>query len=89
MPPLKSEDHLYVLAADGGTGKSALLGRLIALADQNYRRRAKEQGWNEENDINAGTVPAPDQLDAALSLRNLTPQTVAEHLAKSARPNSI
>ena len=80
-PSSLPEDRLYVLAADGGTGKSALLGRLIALTDRQYRDKAKRDGWNEEGDRQAGTVPAPDRIDAALSLRNLTPQTLAEHLA--------
>jgi WD40 repeat protein len=77
----RTEDRLYVLAAEGGTGKSALLGRLIALTDANYRNKAKAQGWNESLDQQAGTVPEPDCIDAALSLRNLTSQTLAEHLA--------
>ncbi len=77
----RPEDRLYVLAAEGGTGKSALLGRLIALTDVKYRDKAKAQGWNESSDQQAGTVPEPDRIDAALSLRNLTPQTLAEHLA--------
>ena len=75
------EDRLYVLAADGGTGKSALLGRLIALTDAGYRDKAKAQGWNEALDRQAGTVPEPDRIDAALNLRNLTPQMLADHLA--------
>ncbi|MFO1404835.1 MAG: hypothetical protein U1E96_09665 [Azonexus sp.] len=80
-PSDQPADHLYVLAADGGTGKSALLGRLISLTDRQYRDKAKAEGWNEARDLQAGTVPTPDRIDAALSLRNLTPQTLAEHLA--------
>ncbi len=80
-PAESANDRLLVLAADGGTGKSALLGRLIALTDADYRAKAKAQGWNEAQDLQAGTVPQPDRIDAALSLRNLTAQTLAEHLA--------
>ncbi len=72
---------LYVLAADGGTGKSALLGRLVALTDPDYRARAQVQGWDEAADRAAGTVPAPDRIDAALNLRQLTAQAAADHLA--------
>jgi WD40 repeat protein len=80
-PSLLQEDRLYVLAAGGGTGKSALLGRLIALTDHPYRDKARRAGWNEALDREAGTLPKPDCIDAALSLRSLTPQTLAEHLA--------
>jgi WD40 repeat protein len=72
---------LYVLAADSGTGKSALLGRLIALTDKDYRNKAAEQGWDEKADRNVGTVPNIDQIDAALNLRNLTAQSTADYLA--------
>ena len=75
------EDRLYVLTADGGTGKSALLGRLISLTDRQYRDKAQAEGWNRGHDQQAGTVPEPDRIDAALSLRNLSPQALAEHLA--------
>ena len=80
-PAESANERLCVLAADGGTGKSALLGRLIALTDRHYRAKAKAQGWNEAQDEQAETVPQADRIDAALSLRNLTPQTLAEHLA--------
>lgn len=80
-PAKSANDRLLVLAADGGTGKSALLGRLVALTDRNCRAKARSQGWNEAQDVLTGTVPQPDRIDAALSLRNLTPQTLAEHLA--------
>ena len=43
-PTTALSDSLYVLAADGGTGKSALLGRLIALTDKGYRKKAISQG---------------------------------------------
>ena len=80
--PTTPKDCLYVLVADGGTGKSALLGRMIALTDKDYRKKAKAQGWNEDADRNVGTVPDVDQFDAALNLRNLTAQTTADHLAE-------
>jgi len=79
--PTTKSDSLYVLVADGGTGKSALLGRLIALTDEVYRKNAKMQGWDEEADRHVGTVPDLDQIDAALSLRNLTASATADHLA--------
>jgi len=81
-PPPGPIGHLYVLAADGGTGKSALLGRLISLSDPTYRSKAKAQGWAEVADRPFGTVPEPDQIDAALNLRSLTAQTAADHLAE-------
>jgi WD40 repeat protein len=81
QPSTNASGSLYVLAADGGTGKSALLGRLIALTDVGYRKKAAEQGWNEEADRKVGTVPDIDQIDAALNLRNLTAQSAADSLA--------
>lgn len=78
-------DALYVLAADGGTGKSALLGRLVALTDRDYRARALAQGWDEAADRAAGTVPTADRIDAALNLRNLTAQATADRLAEILR----
>ena len=80
-PSTTRSGSLYVLAADSGTGKSALLGRLIALTDKEYRKKASAKGWDEEVDRNVGTVPDIDQIDAALNLRNLTAQATADHLA--------
>ena len=85
-------DALYVLAADGGTGKSALLGRLVALTDRAYRGKAKAQGWSEEADRDDGTVPEADRIDAALNLRNLTAQATVDRLAeilKIAKADSV
>ena len=50
-PVVSEADSLYVLAADGGTGKSALLGRLIALTDKDYRQKATAQGWDEKAEV--------------------------------------
>ncbi|MEY4563669.1 MAG: hypothetical protein RLZZ618_2946, partial [Pseudomonadota bacterium] len=82
QPAAQALGRLYVLAADGGTGKSALLGRLIALTDKAYRMQAKAQGWNEDADRALGTVPDIDQIDAALNLRHLTAQAAADHLSE-------
>ena len=80
--PTTRADFLYVLVAAGGTGKSALLGRLIALTDERYHQNSEVQGWDEEADRLTGTVPDLDHIDAALNLRNLTASATADHLAE-------
>src|SRR5262249_13728414 len=83
-------ENLYVLTGDGGTGKSAIIGRLVALTDQGYRTTAAAEGWNEPKDRDEGTVPPLDGLDAALHLRNLSAEetmgTLSE-LLRIPRPN--
>jgi len=79
--PANNNPRLYILTGDGGTGKSALVGRLIALADFQCRERLRSEGWNEEEDRNLGTLPPLDAFDTALHLRNLTAQGTVEQLA--------
>ena len=72
---------IYILTGGGGTGKSALVGRLVALSDREARERLRIEGWNEEEDQESGTLPSVDLFDAAVHLRNLTAQRVVEQLA--------
>lgn len=69
---------LYVLTGSGGTGKSAIIGRMVALSDPESRRAAiqAEAAAAEAEAPAAGaeakeTLPAIESLDAALHLRNL------------------
>jgi len=56
----------YVLTGDGGTGKSAILGRIVALSDPEFR--ASSMGIRAA--ANAGdTVPGIGSIDAAIHLR--------------------
>jgi hypothetical protein len=79
-PP--STADVYVLTGSGGTGKSALVGRLIALSDRGARERLRTEGWNEEEDHALRTLPPLDLFAAAVHLRNLTAQRVAEQMAE-------
>jgi WD domain, G-beta repeat/Caspase domain len=81
QPVVGQKNALYILVADGGTGKSALLGRLISLSDPQYREKAKSRGWNIDADIQSGTVPEINEIDAALNLRSLTAQATVDTLA--------
>lgn len=69
--------HLYVLTGQGGSGKSAIIGRIVALSDTGFRHAAANVGWDEAGDSVRGTVPGIGRIDAALHLRNLTAESTA------------
>jgi WD40 repeat protein len=77
-----AEIPLFVLTGSGGTGKSALIGRLVALADKAARELARELGWRAEDDARDGTVPGTGCIDAALNLRGLSTEQVMQSLAE-------
>lgn len=68
---------LAVVTGGPGTGKSALLGRLAALSDPDYRARALADGWDQAADAGAGTVPDVAGVDAAVHARGRTRDDVA------------
>lgn len=72
---------LLVLTGSGGSGKSALIGRLVTLEDPAARELARQAGWDEAADAHAGTVPAAGCIDAALHLRRLSSEQVVQALA--------
>lgn len=74
--------NLYLLVADGGTGKSALIGRLVALADAEYRKQIAQEGWRQAEDEAAGTVPPIDAFSAAVHLRQLSTESAANEIAR-------
>lgn len=80
--PSNSKRGIYVLTGEGGTGKSALMGRLIALSDRDTREHIRAKGWKEDEDRVRGTVPPDDVFAAALHLRSLTVQGTVEQLAE-------
>jgi len=77
-----SSERLFVLTGDGGTGKSAVVGRLVILSDESYRATARGMGWDQVVDESEGTVPRSGAIDAALHLRNLTAQQATRSLAE-------
>ncbi len=80
--PSNSKRRIYVLTGEGGTGKSALMGRLIVLSDRDAREHIRAKGWKEDEDRAKGTVPPDDAFAAALHLRSLTAQDTVEQLAE-------
>lgn len=74
--------NLYVLTGDGGTGKSSIIGRLVALSDEHYRAEALRSGWNEAADRAVGTLPEVGRIDAALHLRKLTAESAVATLCE-------
>jgi hypothetical protein len=58
--------RLYVLTGSGGTGKSAIIGRMVALSDPELRAGAPTTAIGEKD-----TTPEIGSVDAALHLRNL------------------
>jgi WD40 repeat protein len=74
--------NLFVLTGEGGTGKSAVIGRFVTLCDEGYRAAARDMGWDEAADQLDGTAPRPGAIDAALHLRKLTAQQVTQSLTE-------
>lgn len=73
--------NLYVLTGNGGTGKSSVIGRMVALSDQQFRGEAVRSGWDEAADAKQGTLPSAERIDAALHLRKLTAENAAAELS--------
>lgn len=74
-------ENLYVLTGNGGTGKSSIIGRMVALSDEKFRGEAVLSGWDEAADGEQGTLPAAGRIDAALHLRKLTAENAAAELS--------
>ena len=73
--------NLYVLTGEGGTGKSSIIGRIVALSDDQFRGEALRSGWDEAADAARGMLPAAGRIDAALHLRKLTAESAAAELS--------
>jgi hypothetical protein len=71
--------RMLVLTGSGGTGKSAILGRLAILSD---RAAALKAGWSEASDTLSGTVPPANWVNAALHLRGLTARQAVQHVGE-------
>ena len=72
-------DHrVRVVTGDPGSGKSAVLARLVTLADPQVRQRVPPSVLTAAP---AGTLPAPGGIDAAIHARNKTLPDVLAALA--------
>jgi len=71
-----AERPVYVVTGSGGTGKSAVLGRMVALSDASFRAA------NPAAAAAADTAPAEDSFSAALHLRNLDLPAAANALSE-------
>ena len=76
-------ERLLVVTGRAGVGKSAVLGRAVALADASFRRSLAEgTDWNEAAARRLGTLPPVDGIDAALHLRGLGTAGTARQLGE-------
>lgn len=76
------DDTLLVVTGDAGVGKSAVIGRAVALTHAEFRETLKTiTPWSEVTDRRLGTLPPLGGIDAALHLRGLTGAGAALHLA--------
>ncbi|MER6674792.1 tetratricopeptide repeat protein, partial [Streptomyces sp. NPDC000983] len=68
---------LYVVTGSAGTGKSAILGRVVSLSNPEERDRLRRDGhtWSHE-------VPDERSVSAHVHARGLTADLAADHLAE-------
>lgn len=76
-------DHtLLVITGEAGVGKSAVLGRAVALTDPAFREHLEESTeWLAATARQQGTLPPVGGIDAALHLRGLGAAGTARQLA--------
>jgi hypothetical protein len=77
-PAAAPPPSLYVVTGSGGTGKSAVLGRMVALSDTKFRATAVAAGAAAARE----TVPDEGSFGAALHLRNLDVPATAQALSE-------
>lgn len=78
----RMDKRLLVVTGKAGTGKSALIGRAVALTDPDFRQSLlTNTRWSEADDRLRGTLPPLNSIDAALHLRGLTGAAAAGHIA--------
>ncbi|MFF8940653.1 helix-turn-helix domain-containing protein [Streptomyces paradoxus] len=75
--PSPSPQSGLVVTGNPGSGKSAILGRLVTLSDAEYRRRCPKAVENAA----PGTVPPVGTVDVAVHARGLTLPDVSRALA--------
>ena len=67
--------NLYVVTGSPGSGKSAVLARLVTLADPDLRQKAPLEG------VDPATLPEPQSIQAAIHARKQTAEYVVRYLA--------
>ncbi|MCX5334690.1 AAA family ATPase [Streptomyces sp. NBC_00140] len=72
------EPGLFLVTGSAGSGKSAVLGRVATLSDPVHRADIREHGALREGDPD----PGEGAVDVPLHLRGLTPQSLAEAIAR-------
>jgi hypothetical protein len=78
----RGDANLLVVTGNAGVGKSAVIGRAVALSDAGFRRTLQTTTpWFEADDSERDTLPPLDGIDAALHLRGLTGAGAAQQLA--------
>ncbi len=70
-----------IVTGDPGSGKSAVLARIVMLSDAEGRRRAARRDSPAGTDIPAGTLPPQGIVDVAVHARNRTEAQVLQMLA--------
>jgi hypothetical protein len=76
------DERARVVTGDPGSGKSAVLGRLVVLADPDRRGSVPLAG------VPADTVPPPGAIDAAVHARGKTSEEVLQALCAAARAHA-
>ncbi|MET9497741.1 hypothetical protein [Streptomyces sp. NPDC006552] len=69
-----------IVTGGAGTGKSALLGRMVTLSDPLFR---SEERYKTALDGPPGTIPPPGAVTAAVSARNHTALTALRQLGRA------
>jgi AAA ATPase-like protein len=78
----RREGGLYVVRGDPGSGKSAVLGRVVTVADPQVRLQLQNQGWLEG--VPADTLPAEGSVDLALHAHGMQLQQLRSDLSTAA-----
>lgn len=77
----KPDSNVVVVTGAAGTGKSALLARLVTLSDPRYRQQVRDAG--ALNDAQPDTIPAEGSIDIAIQARGKSLLEVIDSIASS------
>ena len=74
----REDRRTFIVTGDPGSGKSAVIGRLVILSDREWGRTVPRQN------IPADTIPPTDSIDVAIHARNRTSEEVLQALCSAA-----